>query len=230
MAKSRLFTLMILLASGSLLKCGENHLPDTPGSSVVSSGGKVVAKRIGQVAPCDLLTPEILAAEFNIDASVLEAKPFGKTMCTYNWPKPNQAEIDQRNEALMAEFLPKRLQAMKRGETLVQPTMENSYVNISLTVVDMKDDARASTAFSKMIETMAAGVSAEKDGEKATFRMNYDQAIDDIGDQAAWTSKGKQLSFRVGSVFLHVMVDQSQDSAQNLRTAKSLAKRIIASI
>lgn len=176
---------------------------------------------------CDYISADMIATALEVSKEVINEKGFEYSACTFTWEKPNQAEIDKRNEALMAEYSTKMMEALKKGEKLKRPKMEESIVRIVLASRGFKSADLASRAFDSLTKAPKE-VSAEKDGQKFSYKIVYDHQVEGIGDKAAWSDKMNQLSFLLGDTMLHLTVDKSLDDAENLASATALAKMIIA--
>lgn len=223
--------LVAILALGLISCSGSESTAVAKASPKTETQTKTVKKTQAKLSgkkPCDLLTKALVSTTFGVDQGILTQEPYGDTMCTYRWQKSNAEEIDKRNEEIMSEHFTKKMEALKQGKTLKRPNLENSSATVTLTLVQLKDASRAEASFAAMIKTAAEGFTGEHEGTKATFRIIYDQEIEGVGDQAAWSSKSKQLSLRSGGSFLHVLVDVHAEAEANLADAKKIAQQLLA--
>jgi hypothetical protein len=186
--------------------------------------------------PCVLMEDAVVRASFGLDEQLLSMKPLsiGSPSCTVSWEGGRQQSIDL-------------------GAAGTHSTAVEDDAGVSSIVVIHEDTERAAQMFAmqtrnrsaeekqKLAEQTAQEVGrtdaiAEEHQEMAQDfarnlmnKLNY-QAVEDVGDAAAWGGVGrfKQLSVRVANVRFEVSATVSDDEAANREAAITLAQNVLA--
>ena len=134
------------------------------------------------------------------------------TLLPYLWPK-GQLEMRVRVLGALAAL------ACAKAATVYVPLLYRDSID-ALTRQGV-DDIIAQGRKGYEVETKA--------GKKASFRIAYEQDVQDVGNRAAWAAKQNQLSFAAGTLILHLTVEVG-NKEENLAKAKDIAVEVADSV
>ena len=198
--------------------------------------------------PCNLLKKGGLAELVGADEAAITFEPGGGThpYCEAKWEKPDTEELKAEFELKMQEYMERRMAAMAKGEKLDEKMPILGTENkVMLTVAGtiFASAAAAVTALESVVGQLAEGITVETEQGSATFRQDYDDWLEGVGDRAAWKSSSCKLSVAASSRMFHlnVRIDEfagfgppegeiANVVAVNQPIAIELANRIIAEL
>ena len=191
------------------------------------SAKKSVKKKAEKPNPTHFLTLEMVASHFGVDVSKVTLKHReGNQYCSYIWDKENAEEISKKNAEMIMEKMKKKL-AGEEVDMKMPSTSNTVFFHFYRT---FDSELEAANGFNGMLTRLKKGMTVENKGTAHTFKVDYDQEVEGVGDQAAWASTMNQLSFQTGPHMIHLKVDISEDGKENLAQAKQLAAKVIAKL
>jgi len=218
---------ILLSISILMLGCGGSSDQTTTASTEKTSSGGTVGKELP--GPCTLLDSRIIADAMGLSpdqtATLSGEDSYGT--CSYAWPKPDQDAIDAENAKRMKTYMTAVQEARKNGEDPPKMNMIATDYTISFNYREFDDAARAERALGALKNMMKEGVTAEHDGVKATFRIDYDQEVTGVGEAGMWSSSHNQLAVQHDRLLMYVTLDISTEDAENRAVAEKVMHAII---
>jgi hypothetical protein len=179
-----------------------------------------------QPQPCDLLTDALFRKHFDVDqgAAIIRqpSKYSPQPLCTASVPKPNAAELEQRQQAEMAEYLKRKM----RGEDVSLPSVRTDY-EVTLTLLEPAESAdQAASNFDSAMRMLNKGVTGGNEEVEVTFQADT-VPVSGIGDQAVWADKLHQLSVQHGRQIMHVTVNTGDGLKADQAKARAIASDLL---
>ncbi len=197
------------------------------GSGGSSDGGSASGRlAAGPQHPCDAFTVADVASHFEIEQDVITVKrgePGTNVICSYEWAKPDAAEIEKRNEAVYMEGVMsgKGMEALKLYERT------ESELSITFNHSGFKSSAAAVEGLDTMVERLEKGVTASAGEQDMTFSSKFVPATG-IGEKAVWSESMRQVSAVSGTQLYHVKQFANKDPADDRPGSEEIARKIAA--
>lgn len=185
----------------------------------------------GDLDPCGLLTAGRLSHVYGQnEGAIQKQESFGSNMCSYAWPMPDQEARSKENQKRLLAHMKAQREALAKGEELPKMNMLPEEATVSFNFTKMASEEVAERAFSANLENLRKGITGESQGVKATFKIDYDQEIEGLGNQAAWSSSHRQLAVQYKNLLLYVNATVMDTPEENQAKAQSLMQEIIKGI
>ncbi len=194
------------------------------GASSSDGGGASGKLAAGPQHPCDAFTVADVASHFSIEQDVITVKrgePGTNVICSYEWEKPDAAEIKKRNEAIYMEGVMsgKALEAIKLYERT------ESELSITFNHSGFKSRAEAVQGLDTMVERLEKGVTASAGDQDVAFTSKF-VPVTGIGEKAVWSQSLRQVSAVSGKQLYHVKQFANKDPEDDRPGSEAIARKI----
>ncbi len=107
------------------------------------------------------------------------------------------------------------------------PAMVGEDAEVFFNFTPMGSTEGAEVAMNANIENLRKGLTGSKNGITATFKIDFDVEVQEVGDQAVWSTGRHQMMVRKDHMLLYLTIKAMSTADQDLARAKTLMNRII---
>lgn len=186
---------------------------------------------------CAFLTEGLVRDALDLDPSIDLTQDFGRASCSVDWELQMTDEERQAFEAQRREAMQKMMAQVRSGmraqgiADAMQMPRETARVAMNFSTRDFDSPEAAAAGFAQAMRVLEQGVSGMvgDTGEEVTFQASHED-VEGVGDQAAWSTRLKQLSVQAGDQVFFVTAEIETEADANLPHAKALASAIVAAL
>lgn len=222
---------IMAIACGLLFLSACGGSSDSPNGKASVSGKKAAKTDTSKkYDACKLMDSNIVVEIFELaDGLIQPGQTSGAAnACAYGWPKPDRDVIGEANQKAMRAYLDATRKAQMNGETPPQmPAMVGEDAEVFFNFTPMGSTEGAEVAMNANIENLRKGLTGSKNGITATFKIDFDVEVQDVGDQAVWSTGRHQLMVRKDHMLLYLTIKAMSTADQDLDRAMALMNRII---
>lgn len=233
------------MMAAALLACGCEEDPEAPAGAAeavqeqVAEANEAIAEAtrdlpedMGERA-CFFLTEELVRGALDLGTSVALTQDVGRASCTIRWEKEMTPEerraFEEAQRRAFRELMQKAQGMVGQAirDAMQMPTAE-AQVAMNFSTRDFESAEAAARGFESAMRMLEEGISGMvgDTGEEVTFQASQDP-VEGVGDQAAWSSRLKQLSVQAGEHLFFVTAELETEADANLPHAKALASAIV---
>ncbi len=174
--------------------------------------------------PCGILSEKLIRSHFDIGDAELASRSSVQSRystCIVSWPAPDHEALEEAYKQAIIEYT----QAKGRGEDVEMPASPATHREVTVTVPNKRFDSpeQAQSALDTALDIMKNGLKTRPKTEEQRAKVII-EPVDGLGDKAAWSVRGNQISVANGRGLFHLAVKVYDDPDENRDKAIELAK------